>query len=602
MGPLYFSATFYCLAAIILVSRYNSEISSNFFWGTTWWASQCIALAVATYLAPDISLLLIGVSALLFGITTQLCIPTLTSFGAGYLRCKFCLPLSLLATLNSVMPGGDLAPFPVFLYYAAQLLFLLLTTLYIFCGVIAELPKYSLNYDRLKSSLQTRAVDAGKIARKVSVHVPCYSEPPDLVIATLDAISQLEYEDFEVLVIDNNTKNPALWQPVEAHCADLGTRFRFFHVDPLSGAKSGALNFALRHTAADAEIIAVIDADYLVAPGFLARFAPLFDDELTAFAQAPNDYYGWAAAPFLRAAYYHYLPHHKLRQPALNEYNSAYLVGTVCMIRRHVLEKVGGWAEWALTEDLEMSMRILSAGYRGHVFSETWGQGLIPATMEGIKKQQFRWWAGATQELKIQWRQYLTTRSGSRLTLPQRGLRLYAILEHSLITGRFLMEILLAALCIYLIQENLTISIPIGILFIAFALKVERTIKVLIETKVTGGQTPYDYSLALLMKGAFRWTAIQAFVLPLLGVKLAWIRTNKFKPSHLLLKSIYSARTEALIGLIYLGIATTLLTQGNFRHFDIVAAGGIILLAGSLSFLSTLMMAIINYRFFDSTP
>lgn len=43
-------------------------------------------------------------------------------------------------------------------------------------------------------------------AVKISVHVPCYAEPPDVVIATLDALARQRYENFEVIVIDNNTK------------------------------------------------------------------------------------------------------------------------------------------------------------------------------------------------------------------------------------------------------------------------------------------------------------------------------------------------------------------------------------------------------------
>src|SRR5262249_51191133 len=63
---------------------------------------------------------------------------------------------------------------------------------------------------------------------KVSVHVPAYNEPPDMLIETLDALARMDYPDFEVLVIDNNTKDEAVWRPVEAHCARLGPRFRFF--------------------------------------------------------------------------------------------------------------------------------------------------------------------------------------------------------------------------------------------------------------------------------------------------------------------------------------------------------------------------------------
>src|SRR5690606_789518 len=81
---------------------------------------------------------------------------------------------------------------------------------------------------------------------KISIHVPAYNEPPEMLIRTLNALSRLNYPDFEVIVVDNNTRDEAVWRPVEAHCAKLGERFRFFHVSPLAGFKAGALNFALR--------------------------------------------------------------------------------------------------------------------------------------------------------------------------------------------------------------------------------------------------------------------------------------------------------------------------------------------------------------------
>ena len=64
---------------------------------------------------------------------------------------------------------------------------------------------------------------AGATPRPVSEGfpaVPAYAEPPELVV-TLDALARLRYPNFEVLVIDNNTKDPALWRPVEEHCARL---------------------------------------------------------------------------------------------------------------------------------------------------------------------------------------------------------------------------------------------------------------------------------------------------------------------------------------------------------------------------------------------
>ena len=126
--------------------------------------------------------------------------------------------------------------------------------------------------------------------RRVSIHVPLHNEPPDMVADTLTALSRLDYDNFEVLVIDNNTKDPAVWRPVEAFCAHLGERFRFIHIDHCPGFKAGALNRGLAITDPTAEIVAVIDSDYMVAPNWLADLVPHFDRDEVAFVQAPQDY------------------------------------------------------------------------------------------------------------------------------------------------------------------------------------------------------------------------------------------------------------------------------------------------------------------------
>ena len=83
---------------------------------------------------------------------------------------------------------------------------------------------------------------------------------------TLDAVARLDYPNFECVVVINNTPDPALWLPIEEHCRTLGERFKFVRADNLVGFKAGALRLAMVHTAADAEMIGVIDADYVVHP------------------------------------------------------------------------------------------------------------------------------------------------------------------------------------------------------------------------------------------------------------------------------------------------------------------------------------------------
>src|SRR5262249_52680063 len=64
-------------------------------------------------------------------------------------------------------------------------------------------------------------------APKVSIHIPAYCEPPDMLKQTLDAIARLDYPNFECVVVINNTPDPAFWQPIEEHCRTLGERFKF---------------------------------------------------------------------------------------------------------------------------------------------------------------------------------------------------------------------------------------------------------------------------------------------------------------------------------------------------------------------------------------
>ncbi|MDE3073274.1 MAG: glycosyltransferase, partial [Pseudomonadota bacterium] len=122
----------------------------------------------------------------------------------------------------------------------------------------------------------------------VSIHLACYNEPPEMVIVTLDSLAALDYENFEVLVIDNNTKNPAIWQPVQAYCEQLGKRFRFFHLEPWPGYKAGALNFGLKETDPAADVVAVIDADYEVRHDWLATLTGHFHDPKVAVVQCPQ--------------------------------------------------------------------------------------------------------------------------------------------------------------------------------------------------------------------------------------------------------------------------------------------------------------------------
>ena len=252
----------------------------------------------------------------------------------------------------------------------------------------------------------------------VSVHVPAYNEPPEMLIETLDALARLDYSNYEVLVIDNNTPEERVWRPVEAHCAKLGSRFRFLHVAPLAGFKAGALNYALARTAPEAQIVAVIDSDYVVDPRWLRDLTPGFQDPRSAIVQAPQDYRDQGLSAFKAMCYAEYRGFFHIGMITRNERNAIIQHGTMTMVRRRLLESTGGWAEWCITEDAELGLRIFEAGYEATYVPTSYGRGLMPDTFIDFKKQRFRWAYGAMQILKRHARALFT--EGGPLSAGQR--------------------------------------------------------------------------------------------------------------------------------------------------------------------------------------
>jgi cellulose synthase/poly-beta-1,6-N-acetylglucosamine synthase-like glycosyltransferase len=237
----------------------------------------------------------------------------------------------------------------------------------------------------------------------VSLQVPAYNEPIEVVQKTLGSLARLNYPNYEVLVVDNNTPLQATWRPLEEICRKLGPNFHCLHLDQWPGYKSGALNFAVTQTDPRAEIIGIIDADYDVDPDFLLELVPAFADSQVAFVQTPQDYSDSKGEVFSESTYRGYKYFFEVSMPSRNERNAIIFAGTMGLIRKSVLEEIGGWDEWCITEDAEASLRILKKGYQSLYINKAFGSGLMPFNFEGLKKQRFRWCFGGIQILKKHW-------------------------------------------------------------------------------------------------------------------------------------------------------------------------------------------------------
>ena len=250
---------------------------------------------------------------------------------------------------------------------------------------------YGFRAERQRRSLEVKQLDLPAI----SIMVPAHNE--SIVITdTLNSLLKLKYPKdlLEILVVnDGSTDNTAV--QVETIAA-RDSRVRLHNVPPEFAArgKSAALNRGLKFCRYD--VIAIFDADNVPESDSILHLARQLAANpnlgavigkfrclnkkrnlLTRFINLESLAFQW----IVQAGRWRLL-------------RVATLPGTNYLIRRSVLDEVGGWDEQALTEDAEMSIRIYQAGYliKFVPYAVTWEQE--PETLRVWFKQRTRWARG----------------------------------------------------------------------------------------------------------------------------------------------------------------------------------------------------------------
>ena len=442
-------------------------------------------------------------------------------------------------TVRSVLIGGPL----------------ILSMFVVIAVLIAEAHEWAEAHWAIPRRRPLSIAPAGTPLPKVSIHVPAYNEPPQMLIETLDALARLDYPDYEVIVIDNNTRDEAVWRPVEQHCRHLGARFRFFHVDPLTGFKAGALNFALARTAPDASVIAVIDSDYQVEPAWLRDLVPGLAEQKVAIVQAPQDYRDGGESAFKAMCYAEYRGFFLIGMITRNERNAIIQHGTMTLVQRQALLEAGGWAEWCITEDAELGLRLFEHGYEAQYLPRSYGRGLMPETFTDYKKQRFRWAYGAVQILRAHARA-LFSHTDERLTRGQRYHFVAGWLPWLADGLNLLFTIAALAWSFAMIVEPHRIDPPL-IMFSAvpLALFTFKLVKLAHLYAARVGANIRQTLAAALAGLALSHTIGVAVVKALFTRNQPFFRTPKSKQPHAIAQGISAARTESLMLLAMLTAA-----------------------------------------------
>lgn len=232
----------------------------------------------------------------------------------------------------------------------------------------------------------------------VTIQLPIYNELY-VVERLIDTVAALHYpkDRMEIHVLDDSTDETVdmVKRKVEEHRAK-GVNIRQIKRDIRQGYKAGALRDAMKYV--KGEFIAIFDADFLPKSNFLLKTLSHFVDEKVGVVQTRWGHLNHDYSLLTEIQALQLNVHFTVEQ--LGRSAGDYLLqfnGTAGLWRKSCIEDAGGWEADTLTEDLDLSYRAQLKGWKITYLENIISPAELPAEMNGLKSQQYRWMKGGAE-------------------------------------------------------------------------------------------------------------------------------------------------------------------------------------------------------------
>ncbi|MHA1345218.1 MAG: glycosyltransferase family 2 protein [Candidatus Heimdallarchaeaceae archaeon] len=245
-------------------------------------------------------------------------------------------------------------------------------------------------------------IDSIKDFPKVSVLVPIHYPNLDVLQATLHSIRDSNYlqENVQILIGDDAKRSPEYDEKIsllsEKHEAVYiydGENYNF---------KAGMLNIMLQKVKTD--FVVFLDYDHKLTPNFIKKsVSKLVENENTAFVQAKVNFRNIKSKLQIWEAVM-YAQFFEVFERSKNQRKKVIFNGSTACFRKKVLDEVGGIPIATFTEDVDLTIQILTRGYDSVLIDEYGSFGLVPSNFPLLLSQILRWAKGSMHTLKLRWK------------------------------------------------------------------------------------------------------------------------------------------------------------------------------------------------------
>ncbi|MEI2300971.1 glycosyltransferase family 2 protein [Ensifer sp. MJa1] len=230
----------------------------------------------------------------------------------------------------------------------------------------------------------------------VAVFICTYNEPIHILEKSVICARSMDYPNFRVYVCDDTRRTE-----VKEYCEKVGVRY--ITRPDNRHAKAGNLNNALQQTnkGDPSELIMVLDADFAPQANFLKRVVGLFRNSRIGVVQTPQFYFNSDPIQHNLRLQNSFVDDQRVFfdtfQPAKDAVECAFCVGTSFVVRRAVVNEIGGFPHDALSEDMLLTYRLMERGYITRWLNEKLSVGLSAEGIPEYITQRTRWCLGTIQ-------------------------------------------------------------------------------------------------------------------------------------------------------------------------------------------------------------
>ncbi|MEM3601793.1 MAG: glycosyltransferase family 2 protein [Candidatus Bathyarchaeia archaeon] len=233
-----------------------------------------------------------------------------------------------------------------------------------------------------------------------SIVVPVRDEER-VVGRLLEGLLRLDYPvgKREILIVEDGSSD----RTVEI-CRDYVRRYsgqvRLLH-NCVSNGKPSALNYALNYAKGD--ILAFFDADNVPEPDVLRRAVEYFKDASVAAVQGRLNIINAEENMLAKFVSYEeaaWCEAYLRGKDVLGLF--VHMKGSCMFVGRRVLDEMEGFDEEALSEDMELSVRLTEGGYRVRYASDVCSWQEAPSKVGQLFNQRTRWFRG-TMEVALKY-------------------------------------------------------------------------------------------------------------------------------------------------------------------------------------------------------